>query len=157
MTNTTNTTNFRQNGRDVANSERGALRSWLTMASDIRSAGPKDSDAYNEARDESREGYVERGGSANTFKTKLSNCNVILDAFSDKTVKEIAADFTSVPDAYRAAKSPTDSDGNRVVTRKGTDERIAHFRSTARLALGAGVDVDTLRAVIDEEADKLGK
>lgn len=46
-------------------------------------------------------------------------------------------------------------DGNRMVTVKGEAERAADFRSAARLALGAGVTVDVLRAIIDEEEAKL--
>ena len=155
MTTITNTTNHRQNGRDAANAERGALKRWLTLTSDIRAAGSNDSEAYATARSESCEGYVERGGSANSFKTKLSNCGVILDAFPDQTVDQISKAFTSVPDAYRAAKAPVDADGNHVVTVKGDDERKGDFRSTARLALGAGVTVAELRAILDDEAGKL--
>lgn len=151
----TNTVNYRQNGRDAANAERGALKRWLMLTVAIREAGPTDSDEYAAAREESRDGYVERGGSANSFKSKLSNCNVILDTFADKTVDQIAREFTSVPDAYRAAKSPVDADGNRVVTAKSADERKGDFRSAVRLALGAGVTTDELRAIIAEEAAKL--
>jgi hypothetical protein len=152
--NATNT-NFRQNGRDIANAERGALRKWLVGAADIRSAGDSESDEYKFARSESCEGYVERGGSAQTFKTKLSNCNVILDAFADETVDQICKRFTSVPDAYRAAKAPVDADGNHVVTVKSAAERAADARSAIRLALGGGVSSDELRQIIAEEAAKL--
>lgn len=155
MTTTTNTGSFRQNGRDVALAERGALRKWLVMTVAIRSAGDSESDAYKSARSESCEGYVERGGSANAFKSKLSNCNVILDRFSDLTVAQISAQFTSVPDAYRAAKAPVDGDGNHVVTTKSPAERIADVRSAARLALGAGVSLDDILAAVKDEAAKL--
>ena len=155
MTTITNTGSFRQNGRDAANAERGALKRWLTLTAAIRETGPSDSDAYAAARAESREGYVERGGSADSFKSKLSNCNVILDAFAGQTIDQICKDYTSVPDAYRAARTPVDSDGNRVVTVKSADERKGDFRSAVRLALGAGVTTDELRAIIAEEAAKL--
>jgi hypothetical protein len=151
----TNTVNYRQNGRDAANAERGALKRWLIMTAAIRETGPSDSDQYAAAREESRDGYVERGGQATSFKTKLSNCNVILDAFKDQTIDEICKSYTSVPDAYRAAKTPVDSEGNRVVTVKSADERKGDFRSAVRLALGAGVSTDELRAIIAEEAAKL--
>jgi hypothetical protein len=149
------TTNYRQNGRDVANAERGAFKRWLTMTADIRSAGDSESEEYKTARSESSEGYVERGGSANTFKTKLSNCNLILDTFSDETVDQIAKRFTSITDAYRSAKAPVDADGNHVVTVKSATEREADVRSAVRLALGAGVTTDALRVIIAEEAAKL--
>jgi hypothetical protein len=155
MTTITNTGSFRQNGRDAANAERGALRRWLTLTAAIRETGPSDSDQYAAARSESCEGYVERGGSANSFKTKLSNCNFILDTFVDRTIDQISKDFTSIPDAYRAAKAPVDADGNHVVTVKSADERKGDFRSAVRLALGAGVTTDELRAIIAEEAAKL--
>lgn len=154
MSNNTNT-DFRQNGRNVALAERGALRKWLVMTAAIREAGAPDSDEYATAREESRDGYVERGGSANTFKTKLSNCGVILDAFGDMSIDDIAKQYNSVPDAYRAAKTPVDSDGNRVVTPKSAAERAADVRSAVRLALGAGVTTDELRTIIAEEAAKL--
>jgi len=158
MTTTTNTVNYRQNGRDAANAEGGAFKRWLVASVAIRLNGPSDSDEYVAARDETRDGYVERGGTANTFKTKLSNCNLILDTFADLTVDQIVREHKNLNRAYKAAQdvhAPKDADGNRLVTPKSADERLGDVRAAIRLALGSGITSDQIRAIVAEEAAKL--
>lgn len=143
------TTNYRQNGRDVANAEGTAFKRWLKCAQDIRTAGDKESDAYKAARGESAEGYVERGGSANTFKTKLSNCNVILDTFADRTIDELVKDHRNLNVAYRAAQTanaPKDAEGNPVVTTKGVAEYLGDVESVSRRAAGKNATLEEIIA-----------
>ena len=147
----TNTANYRQNGRDAANAEGGAFKRWLVATVAIRLNGPSDSDEYVAARDETRDGYVERGGTANTFKTKLSNCNLILDTFADLTVDQIVREHKNLNRAYtaaQAANAPKDADGNPVVTTKSGDERCGDIESAGRRAHGASVPFEDALAAL---------